>query len=152
VANLWLNDVLAGETALNAAVAGHYGVPVLMVSGDQTVCLQALELLGDVEVASVKKASGYTSAECLPPEISQEKICDAAARAVLKLGNGRAPAPYRLTEPIRVMIEFHHSGQADRAAILPDTQRLDGRKIAFSAADMITAYRAFRAAVALSKT
>ena len=46
VANLWLNDILVGEYGLNGAVAGHFNVPVLMLSGDQTACAQATELLG----------------------------------------------------------------------------------------------------------
>ena len=65
VANVWLNDVLAGEYMLNAAVAGQYGVPVLMASGDQTVCAQILSQLGDVETAVVKQATGRFAAECL---------------------------------------------------------------------------------------
>ena len=57
VANVWLNDILTGEYGLNAAVAGHFGVPVIMVSGDQTACAQVTELLGDVETAVVKQAT-----------------------------------------------------------------------------------------------
>ena len=41
VANVWLNGVLVGETGLNAAVCGHFNVPVIMLSGDQTVCAEA---------------------------------------------------------------------------------------------------------------
>ncbi len=47
VSNVWLNDLLTGEYGLNAAVAGHFGVPVIMASGDQTACRQMSELLGE---------------------------------------------------------------------------------------------------------
>src|SRR5258705_4788538 len=53
VANVWLNDVLTGEYGLNAAVAGHFDVPVIMVSGDQTACSQVAVLLGDVDTTVI---------------------------------------------------------------------------------------------------
>src|SRR5512139_2018503 len=65
VANVWLNDILTGEYGLNAALAGHFGAPVIMASGDQTACAQVAELLGDVETAVVKQATGRFAAECL---------------------------------------------------------------------------------------
>ena len=85
VANIWLNDILTGEYGLNASLAGHFGVPVIMVSGDQTACAQVNELLGDVEMAVVKQATGRFAAECLTPEVSQELIYMSAARAVGRL-------------------------------------------------------------------
>jgi D-amino peptidase len=66
-----------------------------MVSGDQTACAEAVETLGAVEVAVVKQATGRMAAECLPPEAAQEKIREAASRAVNRLHVGRAASPYR---------------------------------------------------------
>src|SRR5215510_14548140 len=74
VANVWINDLLTGEYGLNGAVAGHFGAPVIMVSGDQTACAQMAELLGDVETTVVKQASGRFAAECLSPEATREMI------------------------------------------------------------------------------
>ena len=74
VSNVWLNEMIAGEYTLNAALAGHFNVPVLMISGDQTVCAQAKEQIGALETAVVKQATGHFSAECLPPEVSQKLI------------------------------------------------------------------------------
>src|SRR5574339_890339 len=75
VANIWLNDILTGEYGLNAALAGHFGVPVIMASGDQTACKQMSEQLGDIEPAVVKQASGRFAAECLSPEVTRDVIC-----------------------------------------------------------------------------
>jgi D-amino peptidase len=58
IANVWLNDILVGEYGLNAALAGHFWVPILMISGDQMACSQAVELIGPIETAIVKMASG----------------------------------------------------------------------------------------------
>jgi D-amino peptidase len=150
VANLWLNDLLVGEAGLNAAVCGHFGASVLMVSGDQAVCAEALDTLGPVEVAVVKRATGRMSAECLPPLQAHEKICDAAGRAVRRLKEGQAPPPFVLPAPLQIAVELVSSDMADRANLLPQVERLDGRRIEFSAADMPAAYRLFNAAVMLA--
>ena len=70
VANVWINDQPFGEIGLNAAVCGHFGVPVVMISGDQAACAEAAALLGDIETAVVKQATGRMSAELLPPQES----------------------------------------------------------------------------------
>ena len=150
VANLWLNENLVGETGLNAAICGYFGAPVLMITGDQTVCAEAQELLGPIETVVVKRASGRMAAECLPPQVTQEMICEAASRAVRRLLEGKAPEPLRLAEPVQVAIEFFNSEMADKAGLLPGARRLDGRRIAFTASDMRAAYTGFRAAVSLT--
>ena len=94
VANVWLNDILTGEYGLNASLAGHFGVPVIMVSGDQTACAQVTELLGEMETAVVKKATGRFAAECLTPQAAQEMISASAANAVRRLAEGDVPDPH----------------------------------------------------------
>src|SRR3972149_5100374 len=115
VANVWLNDILTGEYGLNAAVAGHFGVPVIMVSGDQTACAQVTELLGEMETALVKQATGRFSAECLNPQVTQELIFTSAMGAVARLEEGEAPDPFVLGARVHVSVEFFESNMADRA-------------------------------------
>ena len=62
VSRVWLNGQEVGEIGLNAAVCGHFEVPVVMISGDQTACAEATEVLGQVETAVVKQASSRTAA------------------------------------------------------------------------------------------
>ncbi len=150
VANLWLNDILMGEYGLNAALCGHFGTPVVMISGDQTACAQATDLLGNLETAVVKQATSFQSAECLPPPAAQALIQAAATRAVAKLAGGQGPKPFTLQEPIQGVLAFRLVEMADSASRLPGSKRLDGTRIAFSAADMPTAYKTFRALVALA--
>lgn len=151
VLNLWLNDLLVGETGINAALCGHFNVPVIMVSGDQSVCAEAQDLLGKIEVAVVKHASGRTAADCIPHGYACEKICEAAGRATNRLAQGDAPPPFRLPEPIIVKLELTHSGMVDRAALFAGVRRLDGRTVEFEASDMIAAYRGLRAIVSLAR-
>ena len=149
VANVWLNDILVGEYGINAAVAGHFDVPVLMVTGDQTACTQTVELLGDLETVVVKHATGRYSAECLPPKVAQGMIEKAAAQAARKLARRKAPAPFILEEPILLSVEFFNSAMADNAMRMPESER-DGTCITLSVPDMVAAYSAFRALVALA--
>jgi D-amino peptidase len=147
IANVWLNETLVGEYGLNAAVAGHFGVPVLMISGDQTACAQAVELLGPLESAVVKTATAYFSAECLSPELTVPLIRETAKRSIIRLKNGSAPKPFIMKAPVKVKIEFRQPESVDRAVRLPGAIRLSGLQMEFVAPDMLVAYAGFRAAV-----
>jgi D-amino peptidase len=149
VANLWLNDRLVGEVGLNASVCGYFNAPVALVTGDQTVCGEARELLGPIEVAVVKRATGHLSAECLPLELAHDKICEAAARAVMRL-KARELKPFRVEHPVKVRLEFTQSAMADRASLLPGVQRLDGKTLEWTADNPAQAYSGFRAAAGLA--
>lgn len=149
VANVWLNDILTGEFGLNGALAGHFGVPVIMATGDQTACGQIVEQLGDMETAVVKQATGRFAAECLTPQVSQELIFMTAARSINRLIEGDVPDPFVLDTPVRVTVEFFTSDMADRARLVPFTQR-DGTRVSLSAPEMASAYKGFRALVTLA--
>ncbi len=151
VTNLWLNGRLFGEPGLNGALCGHFGVPVIMLSGDQSACAEARDFFGDVETAVVKRAAGRMSAECLPPAVTAPMIEAAAQRAVTRLVNRQAPVPFRLELPINMVVEFVQSEMADRAMIMPGACRLEDRKVQYSAADMLTAHFAFRTLRALAR-
>lgn len=150
VAGLWLNGQELGEIGLNAAVCGHFGAPVLLISGDQSACAEASALLGPVVTVVVKQATGRTSAECLPPQETALRIEQGAGRAVGRLLAGEAPAPLRLATPVTVTVAFLRSEMADGAAIMPGARRLAGKRVECIAEDMPTAYRAFRSLVGLA--
>jgi D-amino peptidase len=151
VANLSINGQLLGEIGINAAVCGHFQVPVIMISGDQTACAEARDLLGPIEVAVVKQASGRMAAECLPPKLAQDRIREAAIRAVQRLRQGQAPQPWRLVSPVTVTLELTRSEMADRAMALPGARRVGSRTMEFTVDDAPSAYRTLRIAVAVAK-
>lgn len=152
VANLWLNGRLTGEFGLNGAVCGQFGVPVLMVSGDQTVCAEAHDWVPGVATAQVKQAAGRYAAHCLPLEESRKLITDTAQKAVKAFLAGKSPAPLKIDLPVTVTIEFFHTNMADQTSLLPGSSRLDGRRIEFKAKSMVEAYTSFRAAVNMVST
>ncbi len=149
VQNVWLNGQLVGEIGLNASVCGHYRVPVLMISGDQTACAEAASLLGKIEVVVVKQAYGRLSAECLPPPVTHSQIFRAAERVTRQLATGQTPSPLQQPTPIEISIQFNQSEMAETAARMPGADLLDDRRIRFTAPDMPSAYTIFRTAVRL---
>ena len=149
VANVWLNDRLAGEYTLNAALAGYFGIPVLMASGDQTVCAQIREQLGEIETAVVKQASGRFSAECLTPDVTFQMIRQTAKLAVEQLARNETPSAFVAKPPVEVKVELMSSDMADRAMLMPGVKRA-GLKLTITAEDMLKAFSAFRAMIMLS--
>jgi len=151
IADLYLNGIVVGEIGLNAALCSHYGAPVLMISGDQSACAEAVNLLGPLETAIVKQATGRTAAECLPPQRTFGRIYDAAQASVQRLVSGSAPPLWIVAAPVTVAIEFKRSDQADGAALLPGAMRVSGRRVEGTVPDMPAAYRAFRALAGLAR-
>lgn len=150
IENVWLNDRIVGEIGLNASVCGAFGVPVLMISGDQSANKEAADWVKGIANVVVKQASGRYAAEMLPPAVTQERIYEGAERALRSFLVGKAPAPLATTTPVKMGIEFQNSGMADGAERLPGAQRVDGRKIEFTTPDVVAAYASFRAAVGLA--
>ena len=152
LSGLWINDRAFGETGLNGAVCGHFDVPVIMASGDQTLCAEAQEFFGnEIEVAQVKKAQGRMAAEGLPPAVTASLIEESARRAVINLRSGKAPKPFKVSAPIRMTIEFEQSDMADRASLMPHTKRTVDRRVEYVADSMVDIYLAFRALMALAR-
>jgi len=148
ILNVWLNETLVGEFGLNAALAGHFGVPIIMVTGDQTACSQTAELIGDLEQVVVKEATGRFSALCRPVEAAQAAVREGARHALRRLKEGQIPGPWVVAAPVRLAVEFRKSDQADRAMRYPDSKR-EGTRVAVTAPDMRAAYVSFRSIAAL---
>lgn len=142
-----LNGRTVGETGLNAALAGAYGAPVVLVTGDEAVTAEARALLGEIETVAVKEGVGRTAARCLHPEAARQQIRQAAERAV-KLD----VAPFVVPPPVTVRLVFLRASYADMAELAPGSRRVDGRTVEWGGEDMPAAYRAFRAMAALSFT
>ncbi|MBE0411663.1 MAG: M55 family metallopeptidase [Anaerolineales bacterium] len=150
VSNVWLNGKIVGEIGLNAAVCASFGLPVLLLTGDQAACQEALEWVPGIEVVEVKKAASRSAAECLPPTVTHPLIQHAAARAIKRF-HGHPNDLLKVDLPVKVTIEFLNPGMADRAALLPIISRIDGRKVELSAEDMPSAYRLARSAISLAR-
>jgi D-amino peptidase len=114
--NVWFNDTLVGESGINAALCGHFGCPVALVTGDEATCREARALLGDEGTfVAVKKGLTRQSARQVPPKRARRMIEDGARAALTKL---EGLAPYVPARPTRITVEL---GSVD------DTLRFKGR-------------------------
>jgi D-amino peptidase len=102
--SLRFNGTLVGETGINAALCGHWGVPVVLVTGDRAVCAEARELLGDgLTTVEVKEGLGRFSARMKTPLRARELIEEGAKRALSDLS---AVKPYDPGRPCEIEIAF----------------------------------------------
>ena len=136
VHEITVNADVFGETALNAAIAGHFGVPVVMVAGDEALVREAREILPDVEAVATKTAVGRASAICRTPAYTHRAIKAAASKALLRR---RRPRPFVVKTPAVVSIGFHDVRMADRAMKRPMLERTGPRSVAFSRPDFLEA-------------
>ncbi len=138
LADVRVNGASVPEAGFNAAIAGHFGVPVVMITGDDAIAKEAQALLGPIEAVVVKWALGFHSAKTLTPEASCEKIREGARRAI---GRIRELKPYRVATPVTLDVRFKNYRPAELLAYLPAIQRTDAHAIRYQAKDMLEASR-----------
>ena len=129
-----LNGVPVPETGINAAVAGHFGVPVIMLSGDDAIAEEAARLLGEIETAVVKKAYGFHAAETMMPQAAYRLIEEAATRAVGRIDDFE---PWDLGGPIELEVSFKHYRPVEVLGYLEIVDRIDSHTIRSRGTDMI---------------
>jgi D-amino peptidase len=132
IQNVYLNGEICGETRLVAGFAGSLGVPVALVAGDEAVCEEAGDLLGDVETVAVKKGIDKFSAELLPPVVAQRRIREGAARAIRRLSGLR---PYVVPPPYTLGVEWNSTAIAAACAIVPGVKQAGPRHTEFTTDD-----------------
>lgn len=139
--DLWFNGTRVGETAINAALCGHWGTPVLMVTGDEAVCREGRELLGDgLTTVAVKRSFGRYSARNIPPLRARRMIEDGARKA---LENLEAVQPYDPGRPAEIAVEFASPDGAAKYVHRPGVEVVEPRRIVSRADDWWTAWRQF---------
>ena len=129
-----LNGVPVPETGLNAAIAGHFGVPVIMLTGDDAIAEEATDLLGDLETAVVKKAYGFHAAETMMPQAAYQLIEETAARAVARTADFE---PWDLGGPIELEVSFKNYRPVEALGYLEIVERIDSHTIRYTGPDMI---------------
>lgn len=126
-----VNGRAVSEGFMSAALAGQFGVPVVMASGDDVAMAELRAQIGPIETAEVKRALGFHSAETLTPAASCELIGRKVKAALARRGEMK---PLRVEGPIALEISLKHYLQAEVAAYLPGTERVDSHTVRFRVA------------------
>jgi len=131
-----LDGVEMTEGSWNAAIAGHFGVPVVMISGDDAAIAEVRKVIGNVEGAETKKSLGFHSALTMTPQAAVEVIGQRVKTALGRRGEFKA---YRPAGPATVEVSFKHYRPVEVLAYLPMFERTSSHSIRFKARDMVEA-------------
>lgn len=145
-----INGEVAGETALNALVAAHFGVPIALVTGDQTTVEEANRLAPPPHGAIVKRSVTRFAAESLHPVVARERIRTAAREALGAARPGSAPV---FPSPTLIEVTFLTTDMAEMSAWIQGVERVLGspRTVRFSGTDFLALFQTFVTIVMLTR-
>jgi D-amino peptidase len=143
-----LNGAEVSEGVFNAAIAGHYGVPVILASGDRIAVEQIQAAIPGLEGVVVKEPFGYHSARTVTPRRAQAMLRDGVQRALQRSGSVH---PYRLTTPIDLEVGFKLTIHAERASYVPGLRRLDAHTVGGRFEDILQVTRLIQVLTSLEE-
>jgi D-amino peptidase len=129
-----LNNLSMSEGSFNAAIAGHFNVPVIMVSGDDAAVNEISSVVGGIETAVVKWSYGFHSAKTIMPEAANELIREKVKKAMGRIKDFR---PYTPKTPLQLDVRFKNYRPSELLSYLSIVQRTDSHSIRFMGKDMI---------------
>jgi D-amino peptidase len=140
IAEVRLNGTTVGEIGLSAGLAGYFGAPVALVTGDDKAAAEARHLLPGVDTVEVKRAIGAYAALCLAPQKSRELIQEGARRSMAQKG---AWPRFVMSPPVELAVRFTTASSVDRVLRMPGVERIDGLTARFRGRDFLEAFKAF---------
>ena len=140
IAALKFNGVTIGESGLSAAIAGHFGVPLVFVSGDFHAIRQVQKLVSNVVTVPTKEGVGLYAIRALTPKKACELIRKGAKEAMDKLDQIK---PFVVKKPVLMEVEFERPLMAEYVSRIPLTKRKDIKSVSFRARDVLEAFEVF---------
>lgn len=134
LADVMLNNVSMSEGSFNAAVAGHFNVPVIMASGDDAAVKEITEAVGNIEGAVVKWNYGFHSAKTMMPEAAYDLIREKVKAAMGRIKDFK---PYKVKTPVQLDVRFKNYRPSELLSYLSIVERTDSHSIRFTGKDMI---------------
>jgi D-amino peptidase len=149
ISDVRLNGQVASEAGLNALVAQSYGVPIVLVTGDETTEIETRMWAPDVLAAVVKKSVTRFAADSMHPTQACELIFEKAKQAITNLKSMSVP---KIELPATIEITFHNNDFADMATWLPGTKKTGSKTVELTDADPLQLFRRFITTVVLTRT
>jgi D-amino peptidase len=129
IRRITLNGMEVGELGQIAAIAGQFGIPVIMLSGDEAACREMRELQPRARTVAVKWLAGKASSLSLSHEEAERQIREAALQAVT---HAEEYPPWKVTVPVELVIEY-----------LPQPPLQPARTMSYKGASVLEAYEAW---------
>lgn len=137
-----INGQKVGESEINAALAGHYGVPVGLVSGDNLLVAEIRKFFGkNVQTVVTKRGISRFAAQCRHPKDVQFEIETKAVRALQNINKLEV---FSFKSPIRAEIDLASTLITDLVELIPGLQRPEGRRVTFRTKNILEFYRILR--------
>ena len=146
-----INGEIVGESALNALVAAHYGVPIALVTGDQVTAAEARRLNPAPVCVEVKRSISRYASESLHPGVACGLIHEGAR---LALGEDKPPTAPVFATPIQIEITFLTADMAEMSAWLHGVRLVEDRSrtVVLEGNDPLALFRTFVTIVALTRS
>ncbi|WP_405883940.1 M55 family metallopeptidase [Streptomyces sp. NBC_01384] len=142
ITGVWVNDVRASEGLLNSHVVAEFGVPVVLVTGDDLTCEDALGYAPEALKVAVKDHVSRYAAVCRTPARTAADI-RAAAKEAASLAVRQEPLVGG--GPFTVALEFDAEHLSMAATVVPGVRRIGERKVAYTSDTMYEGIRTFKA-------
>jgi D-amino peptidase len=142
-----LDGVVTGEAGINALVAAHYGVPVVLVTGDRCACEETAALIPGVHAAVVKEPVSRVAAHSLHPVRACALIRETAEQAVRAAASASSPP---LREAV-LELTVRTTDIAEAATWVRGIERTGPRELRVAGQDPLAVYRSFCAAILLTR-
>ncbi len=134
VDEMHLNGELVGEIGVNCAVAGYFGIPTVLVSGDVVTAEETRRYVPNVECVITKEGLSRTSAICLAPEASRKLHREGGRRALQRLGEFTS---YTVDPPYELTTKYYSDTHTRLATGRHDVEVTDARTIAIRGDDLL---------------
>lgn len=142
IQNMLANGKPVGEIDVVSAIAGHFGTPVILLSGDQAAADELHAIVPEAELAPVKEGIGRYVCISLSATAARDTIREAARRSVAKIGKIK---PYTIPGPVTLQIEYTtRNSLPPDAGLRTGATVIDDRTIRYTGADMLEAWRLYR--------
>jgi D-amino peptidase len=139
VQNIFINSKPVGEIGQVAAIVGYFGIPVIMLSGDQAACDELLDLQAKAETVAVKKLVGKASTLSLSHAEAKTLIQAAARRAVKR---SREFAPWKIEGSIELKFEYYPEAPGSSStALSTDMKQLLPRTVIYRGRNVLEAFQ-----------
>ncbi|MFB7273293.1 M55 family metallopeptidase [Streptomyces sp. NPDC056244] len=138
---VWLNGARASEGLLNSHVVAEYGVPVVLVTGDDLTCKDAEGYAPEARKVAVKDHVSRYAAVCRTPARTAGDIRAAAKEATALAGRYEPVAG----GPFTLELEFDATHLAEVATVVPGVAVSGERRVTYTSGTMYEAIRTFKA-------
>ena len=141
-----INGTACSEALVFAALAGSFGVPVTLVTGDTTIVEEVTRFMPWAVGVAVKESIAYYAVNSLTPAAAQQAIAAGAREAVARIERAK---PFTFEAPYELVLETVGVEHADFIDLMPHFDRIGGRAVRFRANDYRVLVDAFIVATRL---